>query len=96
MKQDKYIAIEDFCTSHNIETEFVLQLYDMGLVDVVFQENLQYLPIQQLPKAEKIVRLYLDLEINLEGIGVITDLLERIESMHNEITYLHNKLRRYE
>ncbi|MCM4169118.1 Chaperone modulatory protein CbpM [Arenibacter antarcticus] len=96
MNQDKYIAIEDFCTSHNIASEFVSRLYDMGLVDVVFQEDLQYLPIQQLPKAEKIVRLYLDLEINLEGIGVITDLLDRIQTMQNEITALHNKLRRYE
>lgn len=96
MNQDKYIAIKDFCTSHNIASDFVLQLYDMGLVEVVFQKNEQYLPIQQLPKAEKIVRLHLDLEINLEGIGVITDLLDRIETMHMEITALHNKLRRYE
>ncbi|GGW30584.1 chaperone modulator CbpM [Arenibacter certesii] len=96
MKQDKYIAIEDFCTSHNIASDFMMELYEMGLVDVVFQENLQYLPIKQLPKAEKIVRLHLDLDINLEGIGVVTELLDRIQTMQDEITALHNKLRRYE
>ena len=96
MKQEEYIAIEDFCTSHNIESEFVIQLYDMGLIDMVFQENLQYLPLKQLPKAEKIVRLHLDLEINVQGLGVVTELLDRIQDMQNEITALHNKLSRYE
>ncbi|MDX1364827.1 MAG: chaperone modulator CbpM [Arenibacter latericius] len=96
MNQDNYIAIEDFCTSHNIASEFMLELYEMGLVEVVFREDLQYLPIQQLPKAEKIVRLHLDLDINLEGIGVVTELLDRIQTMQDEITALHNKLSRYE
>ncbi|MDX1328504.1 MAG: chaperone modulator CbpM [Arenibacter sp.] len=96
MKQEEYIAIEDFCTSHNIASEFVIQLYDMGLIDMVFQENLQYLPLNQLPKAEKIVRLHLDLEINVQGLGVVTELLDRIQDMQNEITALHNKLSRYE
>ncbi|WP_086478021.1 chaperone modulator CbpM [Arenibacter amylolyticus] len=96
MKQEEYITIEDFCTSHNIASEFVIQLYDMGLIDMVFQENLQYLPLNQLPKAEKIVRLHLDLEINVQGLGVVTELLDRIQDMQNEITALHNKLSRYE
>ncbi|MCM4163371.1 MULTISPECIES: chaperone modulator CbpM [unclassified Arenibacter] len=91
----EYILITDFCTSHNIETHFVLELYEYGLVDVVVKENTHYLPIQQLPKAEKILRLHSDLDINLEGIAVITRLLNRMEKMQNEITRLKNKLDLY-
>ena len=91
----EYILITDFCTSHNIETHFVLELYEYGLVDVVIKENMHYLPIQQLPKAEKILRLHSDLDINLEGIAVITRLLNRMEKMQNEITRLKNKLDLY-
>ena len=91
----EYILITDFCTSHNIETHFVLELYEYGLVDVVVKENTHYLPLQQLPKAEKILRLHSDLDINLEGIAVITRLLNRMEKMQNEITRLKNKLDLY-
>lgn len=94
--EQEYVLITDFCTSHDIETHFILQLFDNGLVDIVLKENSYYLPVKQLPKAEKIVRLYSELEINLEGIEVITQLLNRIEKMQAEIIYLKNKLDLYE
>ena len=93
--EQEYILITDFCTSHNIETHFVMELYDYGLVDIVVKEDTHYLPVQQLPKAEKILRLHSDLDINLEGIAVITRLLKRMEKMQNEITQLKNKLDLY-
>ena len=93
--EQEYILITDFCMSHNIETHFVMELYEYGLVDVVVKEDTPYLPIQQLPKAEKILRLHSDLDINLEGIAVITRLLKRMEKMQNEITQLKNKLDLY-
>jgi len=62
-----------------------MELYEYGLVAVVVKEDTHYLPIQQLPKAEKILRLHSDLDINLEGIAVITRLLKRMEKMQNEI-----------
>lgn len=94
--EQEYILITDFCLSHKIETHFVMELYEFGLVDIVVKENVQYLPIKQLPKAEKIIRLYTDLDINLEGIAVITQLLNRVEKMQDEITHLKNKLDIYE
>ncbi|RAJ09037.1 chaperone modulator CbpM [Arenibacter echinorum] len=93
--EQEYILITDFCTSHNIETHFVMELYEYGLVDVIVKEDIHYIPIQQLPKAEKILRLHSDLDINLEGIAVITRLLNRMEKMQNEITQLKNKLDLY-
>lgn len=96
MKQDNYIAITDFCNSHNVTSQFVMQLYDLGLVEIVHRQDLHYLPMKQLPKAEKIVRLYLDLDINLEGIEVITHLLDRMQDMQDKMVSLQNKLRRYE
>jgi hypothetical protein len=73
-----------------------MELYEFGLVDVVVKENVHYLPIHQLPKAEKILRLHSDLDINLEGIAVITRLLNRMEKMQDEIIKLRNKLDLYQ
>ena len=96
MDSSEYIAITDFCNSHDIASTFVIELQEYGLIQVVKRNNDRYIPIQELPKAEKIVRLYLDLDINLDGIEVIERLLKRIQEMQQEITVLKNHLRLYE
>ena len=96
MDNTEFIAISDFCESHDIALTFVIELQEYGLIQVVKRNNDRYIPIQELPKAEKIVRLYLDLEINLEGIEVIEHLLEKIQKMQQEITVLKNHIRLYE
>ena len=42
------------------------------------------------------MHLYYELDINLEGIETINYLLQRIDSMHDEIRSLRNNLRLYE
>lgn len=96
MKQGDYITITKFCSSHRITTQFIIKLHEFGLLDVVKKKKEYYLSYEELPKAEKIVRLYKDLDINLEGIEVINQLLHRIESLHEEIISLKNRLRLYE
>lgn len=96
MDNIEFIALSDFCKSHKITSTFVIELEEYGLIRMVNRNNARYLPIQELPKAEKIVRLYLDLDINLEGIEVIEHLLEKIHKMQQEITVLKNHLRIYE
>lgn len=96
MEQYKFIAVDEFCVSHGISTQFMVQLHEFGLIEIFQKKNIQYFSYEELPKAEKIIRLYSDLDINLEGIEVIHDLLERIENMQGEIRSLKNKLRIYE
>ncbi len=96
MDNTEFIALSDFCESHDITSTFVIELQEYGLLQVVKRNNDSYIPIQELPKAEKIVRLYLELDINLEGIEVIEHLLEKIHKMQQEITLLRNHLRLYE
>ena len=42
------------------------------------------------------MRIHYDLEINFEGLDAIYNLLNQVESLKEEITLLHNKLRFYE
>ncbi len=90
------ISVTDFCTSHDISQTLVVKLKSYGLVEIVEENNVQYIPEEELPKVEKVVRLYFDLDINLEGIEVITQLLNRMETMQQEMTRLKNRLRLYE
>ncbi|MBT8297904.1 MAG: chaperone modulator CbpM [Maribacter sp.] len=96
MERYQYIEVKEFCMGHGVTTRFMRELHEFGLIEIFQKNNVQYFSNEELPKAEKIIRLYSDLDINLEGIEVIHDLLERIEHMQGEIIALRNKLRIYE
>lgn len=95
MESAKYVALTHFCSGHQIAPEFVVQLFDYGLIELVPLKNENYIPIEELPKTEKIIRLYSELDINLEGIAVVTQLLDQVEDLNKEINYLKNKLSVY-
>jgi hypothetical protein len=90
------ISLEEFCASHDIEISFITSLKDSGLIEITTIDEAVFIEADRLQQLEKFVRLYYELDINLEGIETINYLLQRISSMHDEITSLRNKLRIYE
>lgn len=96
MKSGHHITANEFCTGHNIEMAFLYSLDKNGLITLEKAEESIYIIEDQLPNLERIVRLYYDLGINLEGIETIINLLERAEELQNEINMLRNRLRLYE
>ena len=95
--QRKYlIAVDDFCVKHNIEISFVSSLEQTGMIEITIVENKWFISAEQLRQLEKFIRFYYELDINLEGIETIFHLLNRVESMQDEIIELKNKLRLYE
>jgi len=93
---DDLIAVSEFCVNYNVEIAFINLLQQNGLVEISIIESKYFVEKEQLPQLEKFVRLYYDLDINLEGIEAITYLLKRIENLQNEIVVLKNRLRLYE
>ena len=83
---------EEFCASHQLEISFINSLKDHGMIETVFVEQSLCIYAEELPRLEQIVRLHRDLDINIEGIEVINDLLERIEEMQSEIARLKKRL----
>ncbi len=90
------IAIDEFCLQHNIEHSFISSLHHSGMIRVTFIEKSGYIEADQLEYLEKVVRLYYDLDINLEGIETIIHLLDRLQYLQNEIIKLNNTLNLYE
>lgn len=86
------ITLNDFCSSHQIEISFIQSLEDHGLVQTVIVDQSLCVYANDLPKLERIVRLYQELNINAEGLDVIDHLLKRIEAMQHEISHLRNQL----
>ena len=96
MQTKNYIAVNEFCSNHNIEVSFISSLQETGLIEIAFVEETALLDADQLQQVEKFVRFYYDLDINLEGIETITHLLRRMNAMQDEITSLRNRLSLYE
>jgi hypothetical protein len=96
MQNEELIPARDFCSSHNLEVSFIYTLQQYGLVEITTIEETTYLPVDQLPQAEKIARLYTELGINMEGIDAIKHLILRVEAMQDEIVMLKNRLSMYE
>ena len=96
MQTEYLIALDEFCANHNIEISFISSLQQTGLIEVTTIKETGFIDSNQLRQLEKIVRLYYELDINLEGIETINYLLQRISNMQDEIIELRNKLRLYE
>ena len=96
MQTKNLIAVTEFCVNHNIEVSFISSLQQNGLIEITTIKETEYIQESQLYDLEKIVRLYYELDINLEGIDTVIHLLQRMNDMQDEITLLKNRLRLYE
>lgn len=96
MQSDQLIQTKVFCESHHIELSFIRQLHESGLIEVTVIKENSFVHLEQLEHLERIVRLYYEMDINVEGIETITHLLKRMNSMQQEITALKNKLQMFE
>jgi hypothetical protein len=96
METEYLISIDEFCANHNVEISFISSLQQSGLIEITTVREAGFIEADQLKQLEKFIRLYYELDINLEGIETINYLLQRINSMQHEIVALRNKLRIYE
>ena len=93
---ENLLPAKDFCVNHNIEISFIRSLQETGMIEITTIEETEYIQEAQLQDLERIVHLYYELDINLEGIESINYLLQRIQDMQDEIISLRNRLRLYE
>ena len=96
MPTEEMIMVNEFCIHHNIEFSFINALKESGLVEFISIDEKICVPESQLPHLEKMVRLYHEMDINLEGIETITYLLSRMNEMQQHILQLNNRLNLYE
>lgn len=86
------IIIEEYCRINLVEPQFIKLLQVEGLIEVFEQNGSEYITSSQLSVLERYSRWYYDLSINVEGIEVIQNLLDRIQEMQSEIKTLKQKI----
>ena len=65
---ENLIPADEFCLTHNIDVSFIRSLQETGLIEITTIEETTYIHSSQLHELERIVHLYFELDINLEGI----------------------------
>lgn len=96
MANKELIPIEVFCSTCHVETTVIDTLAENGLLRITVQHEHRYIALDELERAEKVVRLHEDLGINPAGIEAIEHMLERMAVMQDELHRLRNRLRRFE
>ncbi len=96
MKEQHLILAQTLCSHYNIEISFVDTLNSMGLIHIEIIEQSQFIHQDQISHLERIIRLHNELNVNLEGIDIVLNLLEKEKELRNELNALKNRLRLYE
>ena len=95
MQEENLIPATEFCLHHHIEISFIHTLQEYGLIVLTQKEETVFLSPDQLEDLEKMVRLHYDLDVNMEGIDVITQLLKKLENANQELEELKKQLKFY-
>lgn len=96
MIENRLISTKTICFHYNIEISFVNALKKMGLIQIEIIEQNEFMHQDQIGNLEKIIRIHNDLKVNLEGIDVVFNLLEKEKQLRKELITLKNKLSLYE
>ena len=96
MIEQNFIPTQTLCSNYNIEISFVDALNKMGLIQIEIIEQNQFIHQDQISDLEKIIRLHNELDVNLEGIDVVFNLLEKERELRIELNDLKNRLRLHE
>jgi chaperone modulatory protein CbpM len=96
MSPEELIPAREFCTFHHIELSFIHSMHDSGLIGMTIRDGAVFLPADELPKLERLVRWHYELSINPEGIEALSHVLQRLEYLLQENSTLRGRLRQYE
>ena len=96
MNLENLIPIPQLCSHYELEMSFFVNLSEIGLLQITTVETMSYIDLDSIQKVEKMIHLHQDLEVNIEGIDVVFNLLQKMDSLQNEVTALKNRLRLHE
>ena len=96
MDKQKLISVETLCAHYKVEMTFMYALENFGLIEIQIVDQSLYVNEEKINEIERALRLHHELEINLEGVDVIINLLQKIDELQNELEITRNKLRIFE
>ncbi|WP_413998798.1 chaperone modulator CbpM [Flavobacterium sp. W1B] len=96
MSTKNFIALNTLSTHYKMELSFFDNLNEIGLIEIQTFDQTQYVHQDSIYEIEKIIRMHQELDVNIEGIDVVFNLLQKIDTLKTELLLVRNRLRLYE
>lgn len=96
MNTENFIPINILCQHYKLEISFFDNLNENGLIEIQLVDEIQYVHKDSIYEIEKIVRMHKDLDVNIEGIDIVLNLLQKIDALKTELHKVRNRLLLYE
>jgi len=96
MNMENLILLKTVCTHYKVELSFFTHLNEIGLIEIQIIEQSPYVREDQMYDIERMIRLHHELDVNIEGIDVVFNLLEKIDDLKKDLIATKNRLRLYE
>jgi MerR HTH family regulatory protein len=94
--KNELFAITTYCTLHGVEQSFINSLKDEGLIEIIIDNEDEFIEEEQLHDLEIYTRLHHEMGINTEGIDAIRHLIHKLREIQAELNSLKNRLKFYE
>jgi chaperone modulatory protein CbpM len=78
------ISREDVVKHYNIEVHFLDSLEEFGLLKTFEENDVKYIYFEELANLERFANWHYDLEVNLPGLEIIHNLLNKIDNLLRE------------
>jgi len=96
METKDFILINQLCSNYKIDLSFLNELNENGLIEITTIEESQFVHQDKINEIEKMIRIHHELDVNIEGIDVVFNLLQKVDDLQNELTSIKNRLQLYE
>jgi hypothetical protein len=92
MENNRLILIDELCGIYELEFIFFESLRDADLIEIIVIEEKRHIHEDHIAKIEQIIRLHRELDVNIAGIDIILNLLQKVNTLSEELQELKNKL----
>ncbi len=87
-------TLEEVCQRCGSHSDLIIEMIEYGIVEPVEQllPSVRYFNTQALVRLQRAQRLMDELELNLSGVALSLELLDKIEALQKYIVVLKNQL----
>lgn len=96
MSKENLISVEQLCSYYKVEQSFFISLNDFGLIEINTIEETLFIQQEKINDIEKIIRLVDELNVSIESVDIVFHLLNKIETLQDELNSMKNKLSQFE
>lgn len=96
MDNENYVQVLHLCNLYHTEITFFTDLDDKGLIEIVNLEDDLYVHQDKLHQVDRIIRIHRELNVNIEGVDVVMNLLEKVDKLQIELQRMQSRLSLYE